>query len=222
MTRNYPNLMQIGLQALICNQFCKSFLLLIEVSLFTAILFSLKAQPKYQLVELREYASCTDFELQKDNVPVQVPERVKTGLQCPSVLDLHNNRFLTFLESNEIMQYDLLKDTLYRLFGLYADIDGISNPAWSCRGKMLFVIINQAQTHNYKSFARLIVINVKHGKVIEKRKFDRPVHFFCASICSAIPESDFKFINENTIAYRRHRNIEKCPGEWKKISLKKK
>ena len=189
----------------------KSILLLFLLPLFG---FS----QEYKIIQTDEYGSCADYEIYQK---VEFPEQITQALECPPWVDVQGD-FLTIVSQNNVLMYDLVSKQTITLFTLYDDIDGISAPAWSAdKSKIMFVIINQKQTHDYKSIARIIVITLKNGQVVYKEKFDRPVNFICGSICSSIPGGDFYFVDNKTIEYTRNYNIEERPLEKEKISLKK-
>ena len=167
--------------------------------------FQLSAQAKYKLVEKDAVASCFSFDIvDENNKQVKLPDKFKDVLDCPAMIDIHGS-ILTY-EYNGVRQYNIDKGNDMLLFHNYDDIDGCSGPAWSADdSKVMFVIINQEMKHDYKAMCRIIVLTLNDdGSVLEKRKFDRNVHFFCGSICASIPGKDFYFKDNNTIIYREH------------------
>jgi len=181
----------------------------------------LQAQ-KYFLTLHQSDASCDGYSIQDSigNDIVLLPQ-VKQALECPSVINLRNNILITYI-NNELVWYNITLKKLQTLAKLYPDVDGVSNPVWSPNGKMvMFTIINQQKKYGYKEFVRIMVLGVdENGKVTLKKKYDRPVHFSCGSICTSSPETDFKFKDDNSIEYRRHELIDDRPGEWETIQLK--
>ncbi|MBN2891757.1 MAG: hypothetical protein JXL97_07810 [Bacteroidales bacterium] len=175
---------------------------------------------EYKIIQTNEYGSCADYAIYQK---VDLPETIKQALECPPWVDIQGD-FLTTVNENEVLMYNFNTKQLLSLFSLYDDIDGISAPAWSPeKDKIMFVIINQNMTHNYKAFARIIVLTFdeNYNKIILKEKFDRPVNFSCGSICSSMPGEDFYFVDNSTIEFVRNENIEERPGVKEKIILQK-
>lgn len=181
------------------------------ILLFLLFGFSLSSfSQNYTLIEKDDEASCTNYEIVDSlDAEIKLPKMVASALLCPSVLSLHGNR-LVYREHNEIMMYNLDKQSFSTLFSVYDDIDGISSPHWSEDGnQLLFVIVNQSRNHGYSEFCRIIYLELnEEGTVQDKRKFDRPVQFVCGSICSSEPGVDFMFSNEHIIRYKVHDAIE--------------
>lgn len=156
------------------------------------------AQSKYKLVEKDSYASCFVYKIVDiTGNEIDLPDKFCNVLDCPSMLDITGN-ILTY-EYKGVRQYNLDTKQDNLLFYNYDDIDGCSGPAWSPNGKkVMFVVINQEMKHDYKAMCRIVILSLNNeGKVVKKQKFDRNVHFFCGSICSSGPGSDFYFINDN-------------------------
>ncbi len=191
----------------------------------TLIFFSfiIHAQQTYHSYVIDEYASCAVYGI-ADNAgnAINLPQDVGKYLDCPPVISIYNS-LLCYLnyDSLAIQIFDIENSNTHTLFTVYPDIDGISNPAWSpCGTKLCFVIINQQQLYGYTSICRLIVVTLNENyEVMNKQKFDRPVNFICGSICSSLSGDDFKFIDNNTIQYRRNINISERPGEYDLIRL---
>jgi len=188
--------------------------------LLGSIVEYIPAQSTYTLKEIPGDASCFSYDLiDTDGNPVKLPEKFKEVLDCPSLIEIHSN-ILTY-EFEGVRQYNIKTGVDNLLFTNYDDIDGCSGPVWSeDESKVMFVVINQQMTHNYAAMCRIIVLTLDdEGKVIEKLKFDRNVHFSCGSMCYSVPGEDFYFINNSQIAYREH-TFEHENFEVKEIKLK--
>ncbi len=186
---------------------------------FILIIFGFIAySQEYKIIQTNEYASCADYDIYKK---VELPEKITEALECPPWVDIQGN-YLTILSGLEIIMYNFENQEVKSLFKIYDDIDGISAPEWSKdKTKIMFVIINQNLNHGYKEFARIIVLSFDDEyKIKDKEKFDRPVNFFCGSICTSMPGEDFYFIDNQTIEYKRHNEIEENPGKKEQIKLK--
>lgn len=192
------------------------------ILLFSLFLFPKIVGQNYLLHEVPGDASCTSYYITDiDLNPIKVTEEVQKNLQCPSVLSIHKNGLIMYA-NDRLLWYNIQTKQMSVLVSLYRDIDGVSDVTWSPDGKkMMFAIINQQRKYGYKEFVRIMVLEVnENGKVSSKRKFDRPVNYSCGSICSSFPGDDFRFIDDNTIEYRRHELIDDRPGIWETISLK--
>ncbi len=163
------------------------------------------AQSNYELIEKESYASCLTFiVVDEEGKEVTLPEKFKTVLDCPSLINITGN-ILTY-EMNGVRQYNIDTKKEVLLFTNYDDIDGCSGPAWSeDKSKVMFVIINQERKHAYTASCRLIVLTFnKNGEVLQKQKFDRNIFFECGSICSSNPGEDFWFVNNKKIGFRMY------------------
>jgi len=174
---------------------------------------------EYRIIQTKEYASCADYAIYQK---VALPEIIFNALECPPWVDIQDN-LLTVVFGNDVLMYNFQTKIYSTLFTMFDEMDGMSAPAWSPdKKKQMFVIINQQRKHGYEAFARIIVLSFDEKyEVISKEKFDRPVNFYCASICTSTPNEDFYFIDNNTIGYKRHENIEERPAEKETIKLKK-
>jgi len=176
--------------------------------------------PLFRLVETNSYASCTDYVVH-DSVGTQVPlpPDAVEGLQCPMLLNLHGVH-LTYMHEWKITRLDLATSQRVELFSVFPDPDGVEGPRWSPDGRsMLFRIVDQQKRHGYKESSRLIVVTVKDGEVVAKRKFDRYVNFQCGSNCGSIHDDDFGFRDDDTLFFRRHWAAPERPEEIDEIEL---
>lgn len=193
------------------NKHYHFYLILLGVLIF----FTCQGQTAtYTLAERSATASCFNYSiLDKNKKNVSLPVHISDALRCATIVDLRES-LLTFMIDETIIVYDLNKQKESKLFTIYPDMDGISNPVWSAdRSQVMFVIINQEKKHGYKDIARIISLTLdKNLNVQSKEKYDRPVNFICGSICSAEPYQDFNYTTKGII-YRRNINIEERPGE---------
>lgn len=161
-------------------------------------------QMPFKLIANPSGGSCFTYELQDANKEkVELNEELLKAFDCPSMIDLHEGRLLTYQIKNDIFLLDLKEGVKRKLITLYEGVDGISNPAWNSAEQLLFVVINQEKVGDYKTTTRLISIDIAE-EGLKKRKFDRTINFSCGSICSAQPGLDFGFLDEATLWYKRH------------------
>jgi len=176
--------------------------------------------PLFRLVDTNTVASCTDFVVHDaSGAFVSLPPDASEALKCPAVLDLHG-AYLTYMHQWKITRLDLKTLARVELFSVFPDPDGVEGPRWSPDGRsMLFRIVDQQKRNGYKESSRLIVVTVRDGEIVAKRKFDRFVNFQCGSTCGSIHDDDFGFRDDDTLFYRRHWASPERPGEIDEIEL---
>lgn len=174
----------------------------------------------FSLKEVSDEASCFFYKVYDANgLEVEMDEQVKKAMDCPSLLDLYQGELLVYQVGDDVMLLDFLVPRKLKLFTLYKDIDGVSNPAWLNKNKLLFQVINQNRVGDYKEATRLICLDISDRDKIRKKKFDRISNFECGSMCSGTPNKDYGFYDDQTIWYRRNENLEEGPGAIILISL---
>jgi hypothetical protein len=175
--------------------------------LFFSPLFSY-SQSAYQLVpdQQASSASCQAYRLaDKNKKTIPLPVHIQEYLKCSSVLDLYG-ALLTYMHGDTIKQYHIKNGREISLLVLPDSIDGVSGPTWSPdHRQLLFVIINQQQSHGYTKNCRIIYIALRNGAVARKRKFDCDMNFHCGSTCTAQPYKDFFFARKGTLIQYRKR-----------------
>ena len=131
----------------------------------------------------------------------------------------------TWREGFQVLRMDLRTQESRLLFQTYPDIDGISGPWFSPDGAIVvFVIVNQNEdengdyTHGYRHPTRIIAVSLV-GDVVQKRSFDRPVHYVCGNFCFIEYSGDIAFRDESTLAFCRSRHMVERPGEFDTIDL---
>ena len=188
---------------------------------FLFLFFSCKPSiQKYHLKEIPDDASCFSYQIVDDqDEPIELPKHIMEALICSSNIDMTDN-VLTYLDGLTIKLFQINKGMDTELFSMHEGMDGISNPVWSeDRKRIMFVVINQNQTHGYTESARIISLDLDDNMQLKaKQKFDRPVNFICGSSCSSLVYQDFKYVKEG-IMFRRNINIEKNPGEYELIVI---
>ncbi len=189
---------------------------------FVLIVFIPISAQNFILHSVPDDASCFSYYITDVNQNrVSLPENIQKKLECTSVASIHDNG-LVFYSKNQLQWYNITTQKTTSWVRLNNDIDGVSNPIWCPNGKkVMFTVINQQKKYGYKEPVRIIVLGVnENGKVTSKQQFDRPVNFVCGSLCSSFPEEDFRFIGDNTIAYKRHELISDRLAEWETIEIK--
>lgn len=182
------------------------------------------SQQKYLLVEMPEQqdASCTAYRItDAAGKTIPLPGYIQAALECPALVQLEHN-VLTFRDADTVKQLHFDNQKVVSLFVVPAGADGVSGPVWAPgKRQLLFLIVNQQKTGGYAETGRLLLLTLgKNKQVTGKRKFDRPVHYVCGSICTATPGTDFMFRNNGkTISYKRSEHLQERPGVYEHITL---
>ncbi|MFN0202105.1 MAG: hypothetical protein ACKVTZ_11330 [Bacteroidia bacterium] len=189
------------------------------------IVLSLQAigQTTYKLVPMpTTEKTCPSYQLTKNGTVLTLSEELEEAMDCPDVLDLHDNRYLIYDNGEEeIKKYDIETGKSETILKYPEDLDAVCGPIWSPDGKwIMFVAINEEKTFGYKEITRVILLDPNgFGALRKKKEFDVPVNYDCKKGCKAVIGKDFLFENATTIQYKRHLKAKVNAGKMEKIKL---
>lgn len=128
-------------------------------------------------------------------------------------------------KAKALMSYNILDGSSEELMTFLGSTYGVYNFVWSPNGeKLAFIAFNETYRHGTKIF----VLSIFMGSIDEKKGYDVPVDFSCASDCFAVLKDNegnwindtdaFKWIDENTIQYPSY-DLEKATNFLETIKL---